>query len=72
VEWSGRGRPPWSLGGLGYSIEAAKADGMSAVGLTSTHPVGTLVEAGADEVVENLAGYNVARLLERLKSRAEG
>jgi len=45
---------------------------MSAVGLTSTHPVGTLVEAGADEVVENLAGYNVARLLERLKSRAEG
>ena len=53
-------------------IQAAKAAGMYAVGLTTTHPAGALVEAGADEVVEDLVGYEVARLLDRLKSRAEG
>jgi HAD superfamily hydrolase (TIGR01509 family) len=53
-------------------IQAAKTAGMYAVGLTTTHPAAALEEAGADEVVENLIGYDVARLLERLKSRAEG
>jgi beta-phosphoglucomutase-like phosphatase (HAD superfamily) len=52
-------------------IQAAKEAGMYAVGLTTTHPVAALAEAGADEVVENLIGYDVALLLERLKSRAE-
>ena len=31
-----------------------------------------LPDAGADEVVENFAGYDVPRLLERLKLRTEG
>jgi HAD superfamily hydrolase (TIGR01509 family) len=53
-------------------IQAAKAAGMYAVGLTTTHPAAALAVAGADEVVEDLAGYDVARLLERLKARAEG
>jgi len=52
-------------------IQAAKAAGMYAVGLTTTHPAPALHAAGADEVVENLVGYDVRRLLERLKSRAE-
>ena len=38
-------------------IQAAKAAGMYAVGVTTTHPAGPLREAGADEVVGNLAGY---------------
>ncbi|MGO9463837.1 MAG: HAD family hydrolase [Isosphaeraceae bacterium] len=50
-------------------LQAAKAAGMYAVGLTSTHPAAALWEAGADEVVESLAGYDVARLVQRLKSR---
>jgi HAD superfamily hydrolase (TIGR01509 family) len=53
-------------------IQAAKAAGMYAVGLTTTHPAQSLWNAGADEVVENLAGYDVAQLLERLTARAEG
>jgi HAD superfamily hydrolase (TIGR01509 family) len=51
-------------------IQAAKAAGMYAVGLTTTHPAAALEEAGADEVVANFAGYDVARLLERLKAKA--
>jgi len=51
-------------------IQAAKAAGMYAVGLTTTHPARALAEAEADEVVENLAGYDVARLVEIFKSRA--
>jgi len=47
-------------------IQAAKAAGMYAVGLTTTHPAAALAEAGADEVVESLAGYDVGRLLDRL------
>ena len=50
-------------------IQAAKAAGMYAVGLTTTHPAPSLHEAGADEVVTNLVGYDVDRLLERLKAR---
>jgi HAD superfamily hydrolase (TIGR01509 family) len=52
-------------------IQAAKAAGMYAVGLTTTHPASALAEAGADEVIDSLVAYDVARLLERLKSRAQ-
>jgi beta-phosphoglucomutase len=50
-------------------IEAAKTAGMYAVGLTTTHPTRALEAAGADEVVENLVGYDVAGLLDRLRAR---
>jgi HAD superfamily hydrolase (TIGR01509 family) len=50
-------------------IQGAKAAGMYAVGLTTTHPAAPLAEAGADEVVETLAGYDVDRLIARLRSR---
>ena len=48
-------------------IQAAKAAGMYAVGLTTSHPAGVLWDAGADEVVENLVGYDVPGLIGRLK-----
>jgi beta-phosphoglucomutase-like phosphatase (HAD superfamily) len=44
-------------------ILAAKAAGMRAVGVTTTHPAAALWEAGADEVVNHLAGYDVAPLV---------
>ena len=50
-------------------IQAAKAAGMYAVGVMTTHPRSALKDAGADEVVENLVGYDVPRLLEKLKKR---
>ena len=50
-------------------IQAAKAAGMYAVGVMTTHPAESLQDAGADEVVENLVGYDVGRLLGRLRSR---
>jgi beta-phosphoglucomutase len=50
-------------------IQAAKAAGMYAVGIMTTHPATGLREAGADEVVENLVGYDVGRLLDRLRGR---
>src|SRR5262245_44339802 len=40
-------------------IQAAKAAGMYAVGLTTTHPAAALEAAGADEVVADLIGYDV-------------
>jgi HAD superfamily hydrolase (TIGR01509 family) len=49
-------------------IQAAKAAGMYAVGLTSTHPARALWDAGADEVVDTLAGYDVPGLVRRLTS----
>jgi HAD superfamily hydrolase (TIGR01509 family) len=49
-------------------IQAAKAAGMHAVGLTTTHPAPALWDAGADEVVAHLGGYDVAALLRRLES----
>jgi HAD superfamily hydrolase (TIGR01509 family) len=49
-------------------IQAAKAAGMYAVGLTTTHPSAALQEAGADEVVKNLVGYDVPSLLDRLEA----
>jgi HAD superfamily hydrolase (TIGR01509 family) len=51
-------------------IQAAKAAGMYAVGLTTTHPAAALAEAGADEVVETLSGYDVDRLVARLMARS--
>jgi beta-phosphoglucomutase len=50
-------------------IQAAKAAGMYAVGVMTTHPAESLRTAGADEVVKNLVGYDVGPLLERLRSR---
>jgi HAD superfamily hydrolase (TIGR01509 family) len=51
-------------------IQAAKSAGMYAVGVTTTHPAAALKNAGADEVVENLVGYDVNRLLAELAARA--
>jgi HAD superfamily hydrolase (TIGR01509 family) len=53
-------------------IQAAKAAGMYAVGLTTTHPADSLHNAGADEVVETLAGYDVPALLAQLRARSIG
>jgi HAD superfamily hydrolase (TIGR01509 family) len=52
-------------------IQAAKAAGMYAVGLTTTHPAGKLAEIGADEVLESLVGYDVDRLVARLRSSGD-
>ncbi|MDR3637320.1 MAG: HAD family phosphatase [Isosphaeraceae bacterium] len=49
-------------------IQAAKAAGMRAVGVTTSHPAAPLWEAGADEVVETLAGYDVPRLIAGLRA----
>ena len=43
---------------------------MYAVGVTTTHPAGPLWDAGADEVVENLGGYDVRPLVARLRGPA--
>jgi beta-phosphoglucomutase len=51
-------------------IEAARAAGMLAVGVGTTHALDTLVAAGADQVVESLAGFDVAALLDRLDAHA--
>jgi HAD superfamily hydrolase (TIGR01509 family) len=52
-------------------IQAAKAAGMYAVGVTTTHPAAALAAAGADQVVENLAGYDVDRLVRALEARVQ-
>ena len=49
-------------------IRAAKAAGMRAVGVTTTHAAEALWNAGADEVVESLSGYDVPSLVRRLAS----
>lgn len=51
-----------------FGIQAAKSAGMYAVGVTTTNPAGVLHEAGADEVVSTFEGYDVARLVDRLRS----
>jgi HAD superfamily hydrolase (TIGR01509 family) len=51
-------------------IQAAKAADMYSVGLTTTHPARSMAEAGADQVVANLGGYDVDRLVECLRSRS--
>lgn len=48
-------------------IQAAKAAGMRAVAVTTTQPAGPLWGAGADEVVDSLAGYDVDRLVAVLR-----
>jgi HAD superfamily hydrolase (TIGR01509 family) len=53
-------------------IQAAKAAGMYAVGLTTTRPAIDLLEAGADQVVNNLIGYDIPRLLRDLQAHAAG
>src|SRR4051812_25266855 len=53
-------------------IQAAKAAGMRAVGLTTTHPASSLWEAGADEVLERLTGYDVAALVKHLAPGTNG
>lgn len=50
-------------------IQAAKAAGMRAVGVTTTHPAEHLWKAGADDVVDGLSGYDVAALLAHLLPR---
>ena len=52
-------------------IQAAKAAGMYGVGLTTTHPAAALEAAGADHVVENFAGYDVARLVRHLRAHGD-
>jgi HAD superfamily hydrolase (TIGR01509 family) len=52
-------------------IQAAKAAGMYAVGLTTTHPAATLAQTGADEVLDSLVGYDVDRLVARLRANGE-
>ena len=45
-----------------YGIQAAKAAGMRAIGVTTTHSAPTLYGAGADLVVETLVGFDVGAL----------
>ncbi len=49
-----------------YGIQAAKAAGMYAVGVTTTSPAQALYDAGADQVVETLAGFDIATLAANL------
>jgi HAD superfamily hydrolase (TIGR01509 family) len=51
-------------------IQAAKAAGMYAVGLTTSHPAEALWAARADEVLDSLDGFPVSPLLDRLAARA--
>jgi HAD superfamily hydrolase (TIGR01509 family) len=50
-------------------IQAAKAAGMYAVGVTNSHPAPVLWDAGADEVLDSLVGYDVPALVGRLRQR---
>jgi beta-phosphoglucomutase len=45
-----------------YGIQAAKAAGMWAVGVTTTSPAEDLYDAGADQVFATLAGFDVEAL----------
>lgn len=53
----------------GVGIEAAKAAGMHAVGVTTTNPADILRERGADLVVDSLAKFDADALIRTLKSR---
>lgn len=53
-------------------VQAAKAAGMYAVGVGTTHALDALRDAGADEVVADLVDYPVAPLLARLRAGAVG
>ncbi len=52
-----------------FGIQAARAAGMYAIGLTTSHPAQVLWDAGADEVVDSLVGYDVAGMGRRVKDR---
>jgi beta-phosphoglucomutase len=52
-------------------IQAAKAAGMWAVGVGTTHPLESLTAAGADEVVASLVDFPVAPLVRRLRAASE-
>lgn len=47
-------------------IQAAKAAGMRAIGVTTTHPAESLYRAGADEVVDRVDRFDVAAFLSSL------
>ena len=51
-----------------FGIQAAKAAGMYAVGVTTTNPAEVLHEAGADEVLSTFEGYDVSAIVDRLRS----
>ena len=48
-------------------VQAAKAAGMRAVGVTNTHNEASLWKAGADEVVTHLKSYDVPALIKSLR-----
>ncbi|MGE3820332.1 MAG: HAD family hydrolase [Isosphaeraceae bacterium] len=50
-----------------FGIQAARAAGMYTIGVTTTRSARELQAAGADEVVASLSGFNVARLVRRLR-----
>ena len=45
-----------------FGIQAARAAGMRAVGVTTTNPASVLYDAGADQVVETLKGFDIEAL----------
>ena len=49
-------------------IQAAKAAGMYAVGVTTTHPAASLYEGGADLVVDNLVGFDVGAMTRAIRA----
>lgn len=51
-------------------IRAARSAGMIAVGVGTTHPLASLTAAGADLVVQDLVGFDVAALVARLERPA--
>ncbi|MGC8643260.1 MAG: HAD family hydrolase [Isosphaeraceae bacterium] len=55
-----------------FGIQAARAAGMYAIGVTTSHPAPVLWDAGAHEVVDSLAGYDVAPLVQRLRASGKG
>jgi HAD superfamily hydrolase (TIGR01509 family) len=50
-------------------LQAAKAAGMLAIGVGTTHPLETLREAGADHAVKDLVGYAIGPILRELSAR---
>jgi beta-phosphoglucomutase len=50
-----------------YGIQAAKAAGMWAVGVTTTSPAQDLYDAGADQVVATLVGFDIEALIRVLQ-----
>ncbi len=51
-----------------FGIQAAKAAGMYAVGVTTTNPADVLHGSGADEVVSTFEAYDVDALVARLRA----